>query len=74
MVIALTDGSLRWDVVDGNLLAPQRKLDLGLDRVSRALFSADGHAVALIGEDWFQVVDVDSGDVRFKANCDADRM
>ncbi len=69
MVAALSDGSLRWDVVDGDLLAPQRKLDLGLDQVSRALFSADGHSVALIGDDWVQVVDIDSGDVRFKATA-----
>jgi WD40 repeat protein len=66
MAIALSDGSLRWDVVTGNLPAPQRKLDLGLDKVSRAVFSADGHSVALIGDNWVQVVDVDRGNVNFK--------
>jgi WD40 repeat protein len=69
MAIALSDGSLRWDVVTGNLPAPQRKLDLGLDRVSRAVFSADGHSVALMGNDWVQVVDVDRGDVHFKVTA-----
>jgi WD40 repeat protein len=66
MVIALSDGSLRWDVVTENLPGRQRRLDLGLDRVSKAIFSPDGRSVAMIGDDGVQVVDVDRGEVHFK--------
>src|SRR5262249_2496163 len=69
------DGSLRrWEVATGKHLPiaqpkleklPRRGLG-GLDDVDRAVFSPDGRSVALIGEGWVQVMDLASGDRRFK--------
>jgi RNA polymerase sigma factor (sigma-70 family) len=72
---AFSDGSLRrWDVSTGKerpLAQPKlEKLPRtelrGLDDVDRAVFSPDGRSVALIGEGWVQVMDLASGDRRFK--------
>jgi WD40 repeat protein len=75
VIVALADGSLRrWDVstgkerpIDQPKLEKLPRIGLeGLDDVDRAVFSRDGRSVALIGEGWVQVVDVASGNRRFK--------
>jgi WD40 repeat protein len=75
VIAAFGDGSLRrWDVATGKELPiaqpkleklPRRGLG-GLDDVDRAVFSPDGRSIALIGEGWVQVMDLASGDQRFK--------
>jgi WD40 repeat protein len=75
VIAALGDGSLRrWDVSTGKerSIAQPRLEKLpregmgGLDDVARAVFSRDGRSAAMIGEGWVQVVDIASGDRRFK--------
>ena len=78
VIAALSDGSLRrWDVATGQERpVAQPKLEKlprstgraghGVD-VDRAVFSRDGRSVALIGGGWVQLVDVASGERRFKA-------
>jgi len=70
VIAALGDGSLRhWDIATGQerpIAQPKleklpRKGLGGLDDVDRAVFSRDGRSLALIGEDWVQVVDVSPG-------------
>ena len=74
VIAALGDGSLRrWDVSTGSerpIAQPKyEKVPLvgpGLDAVERAIFSRDGRLVAFIGRGWTQVLDVASGELRFK--------
>ena len=76
MIVALGDGSLRcWDLSTGKEQPiAQPKLEKAARRspggcrngVDRAVFSRDGRSVALIGGGLVQVVDLASGDRRFK--------
>jgi RNA polymerase sigma factor (sigma-70 family) len=75
LTAAFGDGSLRrWDVSTGKERPiaqpkleklPRRGLG-GLDDVDQAVFSPDGRLVALMGEGSVQVMDLVSGDRRFK--------
>ena len=74
LLAALGDGSLRaWDIATWQERPiAQPKLEKlprrgmgGPDPVDQAVFSRDGRAVALMGQDWVQVFDVASGDRRF---------
>jgi RNA polymerase sigma factor (sigma-70 family) len=75
VIAALGDGSLRrWDVATGKECPiAQPKLEKqppnepgGPDYVNRAVFSRDGRSVALMGGGLVQVVDLRSGDRRFR--------
>jgi len=76
VIAALNDGTLRcWDVSPGKERPiAQPKLEKfpdqgpggGLAHVNRAVFSRDGRSVAMISGGWMQVVDLASGDRRFK--------
>ncbi len=81
VIAALGDGTLgRWDVSPGNERPiAQPKLEKfadrgpggGLANVSRAVFSRDGRSVAMISGGCVQVVDLASGDRRFKEELGA---
>ncbi len=81
VIAALGDGTLRrWDVSPGKERTiaqpklgrfPDRGPGGGLANVSRAVFSRDGRSVAMIGGGWVQVVDLASGDRRFKEELGA---
>ncbi len=76
VIAALADGSLRhWDIsTEKERPIAQPKLEKfpdtgpagGLSSVSRVVFSRDGQSAAFIGGGWVQVVDVTTGDRRFK--------
>src|SRR5262249_1618608 len=76
VIAALSDGSLRrWDVsTEKERPIAQPKLEKfpdrgpggGLANVDRAIFSRDGRSAAFIGGGWVQVMDLATGDRRFK--------
>ncbi len=81
VLAALGDGSLRrWDVSTGKERPiaqpklenfPEPGLAEGLADVKRAVFSRDGRSVAVSSGGWVQVVDLASGDRRFKEGLGA---
>jgi RNA polymerase sigma factor (sigma-70 family) len=77
-IAAYGDGSLRrWDVSTGKehpIARPKmEKLPPrgpgGVSEVARAVFSPDGRSLALLGGDCVQLIDVASGQLRFKASA-----
>jgi RNA polymerase sigma factor (sigma-70 family) len=80
VIAALSDGSLhRWDVATGqerSIAQPKLEKLPGVGpagaanpdqvQISRAIFSRNGRTVAMMGDEWVQVVDVASGERRFK--------
>ena len=76
VIAALSDGTVRrWDVSTGKERPiPQPKLEKipsigpgGGTDLKRVVLSRDGQSAAFVGEQWVQVVDLASGDRRFKA-------
>jgi WD40 repeat protein len=80
VIVALSDGSLRrWDVATGQertvarpklegfpVLGPAAAQGANKVDVKRAIFARDARSAAMIGDEWVQVIDVASGEGRFK--------